>query len=213
MDPQLAAYLVFTTILVFTPGSATAVVVRNVLDGGRARGMAAAVGAAAGNTTYAVLAGLGLASFFARVPGAFAILRVAGTAYLAWLGIKSLRAAWRGEPASLPGGLERSGPGTSDREAREGFSQGLANNLVNPAVATFYLTVVPSFLDGASTHTSRYVLFATIHVAMAFAYHSGWVWALHALRTFWARPAARRTVETLTGIALLVLAARVAGAL
>ena len=219
MDPQLAAYLVFTTILVFTPGSATAVVVRNVLDGGHRRGMAAAIGAAAGNTTYAVLAGVGLASLFARVPGAFVALRIVGTAYLAWLGVKSLVAAWRGEPASLPGGLERSAPGPlaraesrqSGRDAREGFSQGLANNLVNPAVATFYLTVVPSFLDGASARTSRYVLFATIHVTMAFAYHSGWVWALHALREFWAKPAARRTLETLTGLALLVLAARVAG--
>jgi threonine/homoserine/homoserine lactone efflux protein len=211
IDQQFAAYLVFTTLLVFTPGSATAVVVRNVLDGGRRQGMAAAVGAAAGNTTYAVLAGVGLASLFAHVPAAFLVLRVVGTAYLAWLGVRSLIAAWRPQPAVLPGGLERSG--AADRATREGFSQGLTNNLVNPAIATFYLAVVPSFLNGASTRTSRYVLFAAIHVSMAFAYHSGWVWALHALRTFWSKPAARRTLETLTGVALLALAAKVAGAM
>jgi threonine/homoserine/homoserine lactone efflux protein len=213
MDPQLAAYLVFTTLLVFTPGSATAVVVRNVLDGGRRQGMAAAVGAAAGNTTYAVLAGVGLASLFAHRPAAFLILRVAGTLYLAWLGARSLRAAWRPPPPALPGALERQGAGEAVSATREGFSQGLANNLVNPAIATFYLAVVPSFLNGGSTRTSRYVLFAAIHVTMAFAYHSGWVWALHALRAFWAKPAARRTLETLTGIALIALAARVAGAI
>jgi hypothetical protein len=39
------------------------------------------------------------------------------------------------------------------------------------------------------------------------------VWALHALRTFWSKPAARRTLETLTGVALLALAAKVAGAM
>jgi len=208
IDPQLTAYLVFTTLLVVTPGSATAVVVRNVLEGGRPQGIAAAGGAAAGNTTYAILSGLGAAALFARVPAAFLLLRVVGSAYLAWLGIRSLGAAWRPQPPGLPGGLERSGAGGADRAARQGFAQGFANNLVNPAVATFYLAVVPSFVDGAVSR--RYALYACIHVTMAFAYHSTWVWALHEMRAFWAKPAARRTLETLTGLALLTLAAKVA---
>ena len=72
----------FTTLLVITPGSATAVVVRNVLDGGRRQGLAAAVGAAMGNCTYALLAALGLAGVFARSPRAFLLLRIAGASYL-----------------------------------------------------------------------------------------------------------------------------------
>jgi threonine/homoserine/homoserine lactone efflux protein len=211
MDPQLAAYLVFTTLLVVTPGSATAVVVRNVLDGGRRQGMAAAAGAAAGNATYATLSALGLAAVFARVPVAFLVLRVGGAAYLAWLGVRSIRGAWRDDPARLPGGIERAGTGGAASAAATGFAQGLANNLVNPAIATFYLVVVPSFLVDASAPSARYVLFAALHITMAFAYHSGWVWALHGMRAFWSRPNARRTLETLTGAALLALAARVGG--
>ena len=221
MDQQLAAYLVFTTLLVLTPGSATAVVVRNVLDGGRRQGVAAAGGAAAGNTTYAVLAALGLAAFFARMPTAFLLLRIGGTVYLAWLGMKSLWAAWRPQLldvariglTELPGGLDGGGTARADRAVRDGFSQGFANNLVNPAIATFYLAVVPSFLDGPPAPQSRYALYAAIHITMAFAYHSAWVWALHAMRTFWSKPGARQMLETLTGLALLALAARVAGAL
>jgi threonine/homoserine/homoserine lactone efflux protein len=211
MDQQFVAYLIFTTLLVVTPGSATAVVVRNVIDGGRRRGMAAAGGAAVGNTTYAVLSALGLAALFARVPVAFLLLRIGGTVYLAWLGVRSLWAAWRPQPAGLPGALERSGAGSADRAVRDGFSQGLANNLVNPAVATFYLVVVPSFLEGPPALHPRYMLYGVIHVTMAFAYHSAWVWALHAMRSVWSKPAARRTLETLTGLALLALSARVAG--
>jgi threonine/homoserine/homoserine lactone efflux protein len=213
MDQQLAAYLVFTTLLVVTPGSATAVVVRNVLDGGRRQGMAAAVGAAAGNTTYAALSALGLAAIFARVPAAFLLLRVGGTAYLAWLGVKGLWGAWRQPPSRLPGGLERSGTGKTAGALATGFAQGLANNLINPAIATFYLAVVPSFLVDASTLSGRYLLFAALHILMAFTYHIGWVWALHAMRAFWSKPAARRALETLTGFALLALAARVGGIL
>lgn len=211
MDPQLAAYLIFTTLLVLTPGSATAVVVRNVLAGGRRQGMAAAVGAAAGNTTYATLSALGLAAVFARVPMAFLLLRAGGTAYLAWLGVKSLWGAWRCDPAVLPGGLEPRGMTHAAAAATTGFAQGLANNLVNPAIATFYLAVLPSFLADATTLSTRYLLYAVLHITMAFAYHSGWVWALHVMRAFWSRPNARRALETLTGLALLALAARVSG--
>ena len=212
IDPQLTAYLMFTTLLVLTPGSATAVVVRNVLDGGHRQGMAAALGAAAGNTTYATLAALGLAAVFARVPTAYLLLRIGGTAYLAWLGVRSLWGAWRHDPARLPGALEAGG-GNRAPAATAGFAQGFGNNLINPAIATFYLAVVPSFLADETALSPRYVVYAALHITMAFTYHSCWVWALHAMRTFWSQPRARRGLETLTGIALLALAARVAGAI
>lgn len=213
IDPQLAAYLVFTTLLVITPGSATAVVVRNVLHGGRRQGMAAAVGASLGNATYATLAAFGLAAWLARSTGAAVALRVIGAVYLSSLGARSLWCAWRSRPSVLQGALDADRPRPVGHGVPGGVSEGLANNLVSPAVATFYLTVVPSFLDGAPLASPRFLLFASIHVTMAFAYHSSWVWALHAMRVFWYRPAARRALETLTGIALLLLAAKVAGAL
>ena len=213
IDPPFAAYLIFTTLLVITPGSATAVVVRNVLDGGRRQGLAAAAGAAIGNSTYAVLSALGLAAVFARSPRAFLVLRIAGTSYLAFLGARSLWIAWRARPAVLPGALEAAGTHGAAASLSTGLAQGVANNLVSPAVATFYLAVVPSFLEGAPLISARYALFAAIHVTMAFAYHSTWVLALHTMRAFWSRPRARRGLDLLTGVALLALAAKVAGVL
>jgi threonine/homoserine/homoserine lactone efflux protein len=212
-DPQFAAYLAFTTLLVITPGSATAVVIRNVLAGGRRQGMAAAVGAAIGNTAYAMLSALGLAALFLRSPLAFLFLQIGGASYLGFLGGRSLWMAWRKRPAVLPGALEASGMRGAAGDVRVGVSQGVANNLINPSIATFYLVVVPSFFNGGSLTTRRYALFATIHVTMAFAYHSAWACGLHAMRMFWSRPTTRRGLETLTGIALLLLAARVAGVL
>ena len=84
------AYLPFTAVLVATPGAATAVVVRNTLAGGRRAGMAAALGAALGNTTHAAAAGLGLAVLVTRWPAGLTAIRVAGAAFLCWLGIRSL---------------------------------------------------------------------------------------------------------------------------
>jgi threonine/homoserine/homoserine lactone efflux protein len=59
------AYLSFTFVLVVTPGSTTAVVLRNTLDGGRRAGYATAVGAAAANSLIAISCGLGLSVLLA----------------------------------------------------------------------------------------------------------------------------------------------------
>lgn len=202
MDPGVAAYLTFTFVLVVTPGSTTAVVVRNTLMGGRAAGFAAAAGAALGNATHATAAGLGLAVLFARWPAAFTFLRVAGGVFLAWLGARSL---WR---AVHGGATTDSMPGDRPRSELGGFRQGLAVNLLNPSIATFYLVVVPSFVPAAAP-AYRFAAMAAAHVVMAFGCHSVWVLALDRLRALFQTAGARAALDGVTGLALLALAVRV----
>jgi threonine/homoserine/homoserine lactone efflux protein len=204
VDPLLGAYLAFTAILVVTPGSTTAVVGRNTLIAGRAAGLAAALGAAAANTLHATAAGLGLAVIFARWPMAMTTLRFAGAAYLAWLGIKSVSRVAIDPDGGLPLATNRSAAGGHST----GFRQGLTTNLLNPAIATFYLVVVPSFIP-AGAHKWRFVLLAAIHVGMALFCHSVWAFGFHTLRQLFRPPLARRLFEGATGVALLGLALRV----
>lgn len=217
IGPALAAYLAFTFVLVVTPGSTTAVVVRNVLGRGRRAGLAAAAGAALGNTSHATAAGLGLAALFARAPYAFTLLRIGGALYLAWLGVMNLATAWSARADTMPGALENRARAASfpalnrsQSDLGSAFREGVVANLLNPAIVTFYLTVVPSFLPSPRDVRARFTLLAAIHITMAFVCHSAWALAFDAMRALWARPAARRTLETLTGLALLGLAARVA---
>jgi threonine/homoserine/homoserine lactone efflux protein len=208
VDPLLLAYLTFTTILVITPGSTTAVVVRNTLVGGRAAGLAAAAGAAMGNTTHATAAGLGLAVVFARWPAALAVIRVGGALYLAWLGTVSV---YRGL-TQADGGM-RLAPmrpaGAASIGAHAGsFRQGLLINLMNPTIITFYLVVVPTFLPRESTRW-YFVGLAAYHVGLALACHSTWALGLDRLRQVFHAPRPRRVLEGATGVALLGLAARV----
>jgi threonine/homoserine/homoserine lactone efflux protein len=204
LDPSLAAYITITALLVVTPGASTAVVVRNVLDGGRSAGMAAATGVAAGNTAWAAAAGLGITTLIARVPIVFAAVRLIGAGYLAFLALRAYMSVWTGAHAALPSGASTDSGG-NDR--RSGFREGVAVNLLNPSVATFYMVVVPSFLP-APGPSGRFVVLASIHVAMAFLCHTVWVSGLNVLRAVWSRPAARRTLEAITGTALLALAVR-----
>ncbi|MGE0043062.1 MAG: LysE family translocator [Vicinamibacterales bacterium] len=202
--PAIAAYVAFTAVLVLTPGATTAVVIRNTLAGGRRAGLTAALGAALANSSHAAASGLGLALIVARWPSALGLLRLAGGLYLAWLGASSLWRVTRGAGAGALDGQAAGGPPPAS------FREGLAVNLLNPAIATFYLVVVPSFLP-AGAPPWYFVAFAALHVGMAFTCHGVWAFGLDRVRQFFRRPLARKTLEAATGVALIGLAARVLG--
>lgn len=211
MDPLLIAYLTFTTILVATPGSTTAVIVRNALTGGRAAGIAAAVGAAVGNTSHAALAGLGLAVIFNRWPLAMVLLRLCGAAYLAWLGGRSLLNVIRHPDGGLTSLAPTRAVAASAAAAhRSSVRQGLTVNLLNPAIATFYLVVLPSFIPANSSRW-HFAALASIHIGLAFLFHGAWALALDRVRRFFYPPTTRRVLEGATGVALIWLAIRVLG--
>jgi threonine/homoserine/homoserine lactone efflux protein len=207
LDPLLVAYLSFTFILAVTPGSTTAVVVRNTLAGGRRAGFATAAGAALGNTSQATAAGLGLAVLFARFPSAIVVLRVLGAGYLAWLGASGIWRGLRGREATVRV-LAAGDRKLSIEEHRSSFREGLTVNLLNPAISTFYLVVVPSFLPAGAPRW-YYAVLAAMHVAIAFTCHGAWAVAFDRLREFFRMPAARRTLEAATGVVMLGLAVRV----
>lgn len=206
MDPTLTAFLTLTFVLVITPGSTTAVVIRNTLEGGRRSGVAAACGAAVGNTTHATLAGIGLSVLIARWPAALQGIQVAGAGYLAWLGVKSLHRARR-EPDGGIAFAADAAHGARPTVARS-FRDGAVINLLNPPIITYYIAVVPSFIPAAAPR-SYFAMLAGLHIAMALVCHSLWALALDRLRGWLRRPGARRLLEAGTGVALIALAIRV----
>jgi threonine/homoserine/homoserine lactone efflux protein len=206
LEPALLAYLTFTFLLAVTPGATTAVVVRNTLAGGRGAGFAAAAGAALGNTSQATAAGLGVAIVLARFPMALVAMRIAGAAYLAWLGAASIWRVARRCDSSF--GVLANGAAVTPDERRASFREGLTVNLLNPAISTFYLVVVPSFLP-AGAPAGYYALLAAMHIVIAFTCHGVWAMAFDRLRGVFRMPAARRILEGATGLALLGLAARI----
>jgi threonine/homoserine/homoserine lactone efflux protein len=124
-----------------------------------------------------------------------------GGAYLCYLGIKALRAAARGGPLSL-------GPPSVGRRMREAFSEGLLTNALNPKAGLFFVALVPQFLDHAAGPDAVLLsLIASAGTACWFALIANLVGVLR--RTV-ARPAVRRTLDGLTGVALIGLGIRLA---
>ena len=204
MDATYLTYLSLTTGLVITPGATTAVVVRNALDGGWRSGIAAAVGAALGNSAHAVLAGAGLAVAISRSPRVFLAVQLCGALYLAWLGVQSARRVLTGRAVPIAATLVNARLTHAHHHA---VREGLMVNLLNPSIATFYLVVVPSFTRPSSP--GWYAMLAATHVGLAFLAHSAWSVALDRLQHLLSTPRARLLLEGVTAVALLALALRI----
>ncbi len=109
------AFLGVAALLIVTPGPDTALTIRNALRGGRRAGLLTAAGVASGQAVWALFTAAGVAAILRASQPAFVALRLAGAAYLLWLGIQSLRAAF----APGPDAHERTG------HARASYRQGL----------------------------------------------------------------------------------------
>ena len=205
LDPQVLAFALVAALMTVSPGADTFLVVRNTLRGGRRDGWATVAGICSGLFAHALLSALGVSALLAHSAAAFAILRFAGAAYLAWLGIQSLRRALAGAPAQ-PAGPER-----ADRvPARRSFREGLLTNLLNPKVIVFYLALLPQFLAPGDAALPKSLLLASIHFAEGLLWLGFVAWGVDRSRRLFLRPVLRRFMDTACGAVLVGLGARLA---
>jgi threonine/homoserine/homoserine lactone efflux protein len=198
------SFLAVTVPLVLSPGASTAVVLRNSLAGGTRAGVVTAVGVNTGSLCYGVLTAFGFALAVQRWPSTWLLLRVAGMLYLGWLGARSVHRALAGVEASS---VAATG---GDTATWKSVSEGFMTNALNPAIATFYLVLLPQFIP-ADVPIARAALFLTaIHIALAFSWHLVWAAAGGTLARTFASPRVRRMLEAITGITLLAFAVALA---
>jgi threonine/homoserine/homoserine lactone efflux protein len=195
---MLLAFLGVAIIVIVTPGQDTALTVRNTLGGGRRAGVRTACGVVLGQAVWAVAASAGVAALLVASEPAFVALKLAGAAYLIFLGAQSLLAAVRRRaPVHVP----RASGGTELR-------QGLLSNLANPKMAVFFTSLLPQFGDSFVVLLALGLLFCSLTLAWLSAYAFAVARAGDVLR----RPRVRRTIDAVTGLALVALGLRLADA-
>ena len=155
--PLLAAFALASLILAVMPGPGVLYIVTRTLAQGRRAGFASVAGVALGNLGNALAAALGLAALLAISEWAFDTVRLAGAAYLVYLGIAALRS-----PAPLA-----SAAGVGATPQRRILREGFVVALLNPKTALFFAAFLPQFMDPAGSATRQSLGFGTAFVAIA----------------------------------------------
>jgi threonine/homoserine/homoserine lactone efflux protein len=155
----LLAYTAAAVILVITPGPDMTLFLGQTLTGGRARGVAAYLGASAGLVVHTMLAAFGLSALLAHSAAAFGLLKIVGVAYLLWLAFDALR---RGSALTLAPGLAEPQP------LGQVFLMGVGINLLNPKIIMFFLTFLPQFVSAHDPHAGGKLMFLGLYfIALA----------------------------------------------
>ena len=202
---ELVAFAAVAAVLIVTPGPDMALVTRNTVALGRRAGLETSAGVCAGVLVHGCAAALGLSAILRTSATAFTVVKLAGAAYLVFLGAQVL---WRARPAaSEPGALR----GAGERRLRGSpFRQGLFSNVLNPKLAVFFLTLLPQFIDPHQPAAGGSLLLAAVYSAMCAVWLVAFTLTVMRVRAALRSPRVARIVERVTGSMLVVLALRVA---
>ncbi|MGH8878022.1 MAG: LysE family translocator [Stackebrandtia sp.] len=167
---QLYPFLVASLVFVAVPGANTVYIVTCAADRGRRAGILSALGVETGTLVHVGVAAAGLAALVAAFPVALAVIRLAGGAYLLYLGFRALLGP----------------PGASEGAAAEpslwrSYRDGLVVNVLNPKVALFFLAFLPQFVADGAPVRPQMLLLGVVFLGLALLVDLGYAVAAGAL--------------------------------
>jgi homoserine/homoserine lactone efflux protein len=151
------AYVAACFAIVIVPGPTVTLIIANSLGYGARAGLLNVAGTQLGLALMIAILCIGLASIIATIGVWFDWVRLAGAAYLVWLGVKLLRARGVLDP-----------PGFAPAPPRFGFFlQGFLVILSNPKALLFFGAFIPQFVDPNGNAASQVVLLGATFMAVA----------------------------------------------
>jgi threonine/homoserine/homoserine lactone efflux protein len=193
---ELVAFLGVSALVIVTPGQDTALTIRNTLVGGRAAGVCTAIGVSAGQAIWTLCTALGVGALLVASEPAFLALRLAGAAYLIYLGVQALLHRGRAFAVDSGGRVTSSGA----------LRQGVLSNLGNPKMLAFFTSLLPQFASSFAGLLGLGVTFCVMTLVWLTAYSIVVARAGGLLR----HACVRRAMEAVTGTVLIALGLRLA---
>ncbi|NUS12347.1 MAG: LysE family translocator [Streptomyces sp.] len=199
-----------SVVLVLIPGPSVLFVLGRALAHGRRTALGSVLGNAIGAYVLSATVAVGLGEVVARSVALFAALKLAGAAYLVFLGVRAFRHrgvladAMRDEPGQGAAAARRS----DLRTLWEGFVVGVTN----PKTMVFFAAVLPQFVDrGAGRVHEQMLLLGLVFTVIALLFDSMWALTASAARTWFARsPRRLAAVGGTGGLAMIGLGVTVA---
>jgi len=162
----LAPFVLASFILVVVPGPSVLFVISRGVALGRKAAVLTVVGNEMGLFIQVLLVAAGIGSLVERSVVAYEVLRLAGAAYIVYLGVQAIR-----HRRALSTVLDVTATRSSRHIVREGFIVGITN----PKAIVFFTAVLPQFVDpGGAAVPLQMVVLGLISVTVAFFSDSAW---------------------------------------
>ena len=201
---HLLTFTLVATIIIVIPGPSVLFVIGRALAHGRRTALASVLGNAIGAYALVVLVSIGAGAIVERSAALFLALRLAGAAYLVYLGVH----AWR-HRRSMRAVLERAAP---ERGRRRAIWDGFVVGVTNPKTIVFFGAVLPQFIDrDAGNAWAQMLILGLIFVVIALISDGTWGVVASTARSWFARsPRRMEAVGGAGGLALIGLGVTVA---
>jgi threonine/homoserine/homoserine lactone efflux protein len=208
----LLPFLGVVVVLTVTPGPDMLLVVRNGLSSGVRGAWFTGLGCCLGISVHATAAVLGLSAILAASATAYATVKLAGAAYLAYLGARLLISVIMAGDEPLDGAPDEAfdeAPAPTHR-AGTAFRQGMVTNLLNPKIALLFLTLLPQFVADGEPRLRTTATLAAVFLGLAVLWWRTFSMAIGPISRLLRGRRSRRVLDGLAGGALLAISARVA---
>ncbi|MEP0565218.1 MAG: LysE family translocator, partial [Paracoccaceae bacterium] len=156
--PDILTFAFVATLLVISPGPNGVLIAKTVPTSGRNAGLATVAGFLVSFYLHGALAILGISVILMQSAVAFSVIKYLGAAYLCWIGVRALIAAFKGEKPEMT-----AAPAKRTRTLLKAFGEGFLTNALNPKVSMFYLAAFPQFITVGETSAWASFMLVVIH--------------------------------------------------
>ncbi|MBU2934824.1 MULTISPECIES: LysE family translocator [Pacificibacter] len=202
---EILTFALVASLLVMSPGPNGVLIARTVPTSGRKAGFANVAGFVTGFYLHGVMAILGISVILVQSATAFSIVKYLGAAYLCWIGLKSLIAAWKGVDAAI-----NVLPAAQKHTLLKAYVDGLLTNALNPKVSMFYLAAFPQFITLGETSAISSFTLVFIHSMINAIWFSAMVLVMSRLTTFTRHERFQRGLKGVTGVVFIGFGAKLA---
>jgi threonine/homoserine/homoserine lactone efflux protein len=178
-----------------SPGPNGVLIAKTVPTSGRSAGFANVLGFVTAFYLHGALSVLGISIILVQSATAFALVKYLGAAYLCWIGIKALHAAYKGIETS-----EKIAPAMRKRTLVNAYIEGLLTNALNPKVSMFYLAAFPQFITIGETTAAVSFLLVFVHSMINAIWFGAMVLLFSKLTTVASSGNFQRWLKGMTGV-------------
>ena len=195
---QFAAFLVASILFIQVPGPSLLFTLGRALTVGRREALLSVVGNALGLTVQVVGVAVGLGALVAASAEAFTLLKLAGAAYVVYLGVQAIR---HRSDARIALDVETD---TRRTTSWDSVRTGLVVGATNPKTIVFFAAFLPQFVDDHATAAPQLLLLGLIFGVLACASDSCWALAAGKARDWFAREPKRLDHLGATGGVMMI---------